>query len=103
MVTEDVRLRDLWTAMGEEFSRAVCPPVAFEDASPQECCEPLREVLGSGPTPLVLAALTETDLQRLAHAFGASFDVPPPSLERLRDAVEGTLARWPASEWSQEP
>lgn len=102
MVAVDVRLRDFWAAMGEEFSRAVCPPVAFEDASPQECCEPLREVLGPTATPRVLAALDETDLRHLADAFGANFDVPPPSLERLRDAVDGTLARWPASEWPQE-
>ncbi len=101
MANEDVRLRDFWAAMGEEFSRAVYPPVAFEDASPQECCEPLREVLGPAVTPQVLAALVETDLRRLADAFGANFDVPPPSVDRLRDAVEGTLARWPPNEWSQ--
>lgn len=54
MASEDVQLRDFWTAMGEEFSLVVCPPVAFEDASPQECCEPLREVLGQAATPWTL-------------------------------------------------
>lgn len=86
MVTEDIQLRDFWAVMGEEFFQAICPPVALEEASPQECCEPLRQVLGSSVTPRVLAALTEADLHRLAEAFGAIFDVPPTSPERLRRA-----------------
>jgi hypothetical protein len=103
MSTEDIRQCDFWAALGEEFSQAVCPPVAFEDASPHECCEPLRQVLGPIATPKGLAALSESDLHGLASAFGAHFETPPPSLEPLRRAVEGVLARWPVQEWREEP
>ena len=103
MSTEDVRQRDFWAALGEEFSQAVCPPVTFEDASPHECCEPLRQVLGPVVTPTGLAALSDMDLHSLASAFGAHFETPPPSVRQLRRGVQGVLARWPVQEWHDEP
>lgn len=33
-------------AMGEEFSEKVCPPVPFNEAPPNECCEAIHLALG---------------------------------------------------------
>ena len=91
----DPRQSDFLSALGEELAEAVSPPVPFEDASPHECCEAARGVLGPEAAPQVLAALDEDGLRCLADALGAWFEVEPPALPRVRRAVERTLARWP--------
>ena len=73
-------------------------PATFEDASPHECCEAVRDVLGPEAAPPVLAALDENGLRRLAGALGAWFGVEPPALPKVRQAVGRTLARWPAGD-----
>ena len=60
-------------------------------------CEAIRQVFGPDVTPSQLAGVTEVELRRLADAFGAWFEVPPPATARLRAALSGTLARWPAT------
>ncbi|WP_458095784.1 hypothetical protein [Roseomonas sp. WA12] len=94
-MTEQERA-DFETAMGESFAAAVCPPVLFEDASPHECCEAIRSVLGPQVTPQFLAALSGAELVRLADDFGHYFQAPSPSVTQIEAGIAFTLARWPA-------
>jgi hypothetical protein len=87
---------DFETAMGESFGEFVSPPVAFEDASPHECCEVVWAVAGCNVTPTGLAALTESQVVELSRQFGAYFECDPPTVEQIRAAIVRTLTRWPA-------
>ena len=98
----DLQRSGFLSALGEELAEAVSPPVPFVDASPHECCEAARGVLGADLAPPVLAGLDEDGLRRLADALGAWFEVEPPALPRVRHAVERTLARWPTEEWTSD-
>ena len=94
----DPRQSDFLSALGEELAEAVSPPVPFEDVSPHERCEAVRDVLGPEAAPPVLAALSEDGLRRPACALGSWFEVEPPTLPTVRHAVERTLARWSAGD-----
>jgi hypothetical protein len=86
---------DLWTAVGEEFGAAVSPPVPFEDATPQACAEVVVAMLGAEAGASRLGRLTGDDLERLAAAFAAFFEVAPPDVEALRRAGLAVARRWP--------
>jgi hypothetical protein len=86
---------DFWTAMGESFGQRISPPVPFEEASAQACCEVLQNILGKNLTPSDLASLMESELQVLADEFADRFEVDAPSIAQLEQAVADTLARWP--------
>ena len=86
---------DFLLAMGEEFGRTVCPPVIFDDAAPNECCEAIHLALGDSVTPELLASLRTPDFVKLAEAFGNWFECEPPEPEQIAKAVAGTLFRWP--------
>jgi hypothetical protein len=82
-------------AMGETFGYYLSPPVPFEDASPHECCEVVWKVAGTEVTPTILASLSEAQIVALSVAFGSYFETVPPTVERIKHAIAGTLARWP--------
>lgn len=86
---------DFEQALGETFSEHVSPPVPFEDASPHECCEVVWAITGRDVTPGRLASLSESQVDALSRRFGEYFESEPPSIERIRAAIDGTLARWP--------
>ncbi|SDD09107.1 hypothetical protein [Auraticoccus monumenti] len=87
---------DFEQAMDESLAEAVSPPVPFDDATPHECAEAVRSVLGVDVGPGRLAGLTEQDLTALAAGFGTWFASSPPSVAQVRRGVESTLRRWPA-------
>jgi len=86
---------DFLVAMGESFGDHVVPPIAWERASPHECCEAISSCLGDDVTPTVLASLDDEGVVRLARAFGEYFESPEPSPEQIRSAIRSTLSRWP--------
>jgi hypothetical protein len=86
---------DFEQAMGEEFSEFVSPPVSREDGSPHECCEAIWKVLGRKVTPSTLDSLQYAQMVALSESFGRYFETDAPSVERIKDAIAGTLARWP--------
>src|SRR5690606_27732746 len=65
---------DFEQAIGEAFGNHISPPIPFEDASPNECCEVLWEVLGTNFTPTILASLHDSQIELLATAFGRYFE-----------------------------
>lgn len=89
-------LVDFHSAMGEEFGNAVSPPVPYDEAAPNECCEAIALALGDEVTPDRLAALSAADLDRLAAAFAEWFECEAPSVAQMELAVARTLVRWPA-------
>lgn len=93
---------DFEQAMGEAFSDFVSPPVRFEDASPHECCEAIWSVLGREVTPTALASLPHARLVALSEGFGKYFDTDAPSVDRIKDAIAGTLARWPVGSLGED-
>ncbi|MGE8498190.1 MAG: hypothetical protein ACN6O6_11845 [Pseudomonas sp.] len=95
-MTEDSTLQmDFETAMGQEFSELVSPPVPFFEASPHECCEAIWRACGHEVTPTTLAALGPLQLEQLATAFGQWFECEPPATMQLAEAIARTLSRWP--------
>lgn len=86
---------DFEQAMGETFGEAIVPPVNFEDASAHECCEVIWSVLGTKVTPRSLAQLTDLQVLALSRKFGEYFECERPPLEKIREAIGRTLARWP--------
>ena len=87
---------DFLMAMGESFSEALCPPVPFEEGSAHEFCNAVWSVLGRGVTAAGLTALNELQIGALAAGVGKYFGTEPPSREQIKDAIERTVARWPA-------
>jgi hypothetical protein len=86
---------DFEQAMGETFGEAITPPVRFESASAHECCEVIWAYLGHKVTPRSLTLLTEEQIVTLSHKFGEYFECDSPSVEKIREAIARTLARWP--------
>jgi hypothetical protein len=86
---------DFWTAMGESFGQHISPPVPFEDASAQACCEILQNTLGEDITPSDLASLTTSELMVLADEIAHHFETGAPKIAQLEAAIADTLARWP--------
>lgn len=86
---------DFESAMGQTFAEWICPPVALEDASPHECCEVVRKVVGDDVTPTRLNSRNEQQIDSLAQWFGECFDCQKPTTEQIKDAIAHTLARWP--------
>ncbi len=87
---------DFECAMGEEFGNSVSPPVPFLDASPHECCEAVWQALGDDVTPVVLANLNESEIQKIALAFGNWFECEAPLAIQIAEAIARILSRWPA-------
>lgn len=86
---------DFEQAMGEVFCEAISPPVGFEDASAHECCEVIWECLGTEVTPKSLGLLTQEQVVRLSRRFGEYFECESPPVEKIKEAIARTLARWP--------
>ena len=91
----EARRPDFEQAMGEAFGDFLSPPVPFEDASPHECCEVIRSVVGRDVPPSLLAASSESETAALAQKFGEYFETDIPTTEQVKDAIASTLARWP--------
>lgn len=81
--------------MGEEFGASVCPPVPCEEASIHEFCEAIWLALGEVVTPMLLASLSDKQIQQLTAAFGTWFECSSPSPVQVTEAVASTLSRWP--------
>lgn len=86
---------DFEQAMGETFGEAITPPVDFGSASAHECCEVIWSFLGHKVTPRSLTLLTDEQIGTLSHKFGEYFECESPPLEKIREAIARTLARWP--------
>lgn len=87
---------DFVSALGEEFSGALSPPVPGDMIVPQDAYEVWRRVFRTEPRPDALAALTDADVERLRAACVDYFECPAVSEAHVRLAVCRTLARWPA-------
>jgi hypothetical protein len=86
---------DFEQAMGETFGEAITPPVPFESASAHECCEVIWAQLGNKVTPRSLTQLADEQIAGLSQKFGEYFECNAPPVEKIRDAIARTLARWP--------
>ncbi len=86
---------DFEQAMGETFGESIVPPVDFESASAHECCEVIWSVLGTKVTPTSLTQLTGQQVVALSRKFGEYFECESPSVEKIKEAIARTLARWP--------
>jgi hypothetical protein len=51
--------------------------------------------VGRNVTPRSLAALTDEQIVALVQKFGEYFETESPSVERIKEAIARTLARWP--------
>jgi hypothetical protein len=88
------RRQDFEQALRETFAEHVSPPVPFEDATAQECCEVVCSVAGDDVTPARLAQLSEAQVAAIAQEFGEQFKCKAPSARKIKAAVAQTLARW---------
>ena len=86
---------DFEQAMGESFGELVCPPIPFEAASAHECCEVVWSIAGYEVTPRSLAGLTDGQIAALSQRFGEYFESQSPSVDKIKEAIARTLARWP--------
>jgi len=86
---------DFIQAVGEELSDAVCPPVPFEDASAHECYEALSKALGNEITPVLLKSLSSAQLESVGCALSEYFECGAISVDKVKHAIAGILARWP--------
>ena len=85
---------DFEQAMGETFGEAITPPLILE-AHRHQCCEVIWSFLGNKVTPRSLTLLTDEQIVTLSHKFGEYFDCESPPVEKIREAIARTLARWP--------
>jgi hypothetical protein len=93
---------DFLQALGETFAEYVSPPVAFEHATPQECCEVVCAVAGDDVTPVRLAKLSEAEVAAIAREFAEFFECKAPSARKIKTAIKQTLARWPAGSFGEK-
>ena len=73
-------------------------PVYAQETTPEPTEMTTAEpdaVAGIDVTPTSLATLTEAQVAELSRRFGAYFECELPAVERIKDAIVGTLARWP--------
>jgi hypothetical protein len=94
---------DFEQAMGETFGWYVRPQAPFDEASPHNCCEAVWSVLGAEVTPAGLAAATPEQVAAIARAFARLGDGEAPPVERIRQAIADTLARWPWGRSASRP
>jgi len=96
------RRPDFEQALGETFAEHVSPPVPFESATPQECCEVVCSVAGDDVTPARLAQLSEAEVAAIAQEFAEQFECKAPSARKIKAAIAQTLARWPVGSLGEE-
>src|SRR6516165_1322058 len=96
------RRPDFEQALGETFAEYVSPPVPFESATPQECCEVVCTVVGDDVTPTRLAQLSEAEVAAVAEEFAVQFECKAPSARKIKTAIAQTLARWPVGSLGEE-
>src|SRR5262249_43942437 len=95
-VIEEVNLGFL-SALGEEVCAAIERVVAFGKATPQDGYEVFRRALQCEPSPKQLAALSEKELGKLRDTCRSYLKAKKLTVRHMRDWVEATLRRWPAS------
>ncbi|QGJ70941.1 Hypothetical protein PBC10988_26440 [Planctomycetales bacterium 10988] len=84
-------------AIGESFYYNLDDLVTEEDlyyADPDDWLEPVLLVMGNKVTPTDLALITESQILAISKEFGEGFECPPVSIEKIKQAVADTLARW---------
>jgi hypothetical protein len=96
------RRPDFEQSLGETFAEHVSPPVPFESATLQECCEVVCSVAGDDVTPARLAQLSETEVAAIAQEFAEQFECKAPSARKMKAAIAQTLARWPVGSLGEE-
>jgi hypothetical protein len=87
---------DFITAICEEFAWEIEAVVETEFLTPQECWDPVVKVFGWNFDPVVLAHITDTEIEQLRIAFADWFECESISSDHIRTAVLRLQARWPA-------
>ncbi|MEM6257129.1 MAG: hypothetical protein AAGI37_02295 [Planctomycetota bacterium] len=95
MEDREQRFSDFLAALGECFGHHICPPVDFEDATPDECCEAVCSFFGSDTTPTMLNEIKILDMIRLADAITDYFECDEVQLDQIDAAITELLKRWP--------
>ncbi len=83
------------TAWGEEFAGSLGFVSGLEHVSQHDGGEAFRDAFKTDPTPALLASLSGKQLEQLRAAAQKRLETLVP-LERIRDAVARTVARYPA-------
>lgn len=88
---------DFLTALGEEFCAVLGPVIGWEKVVPQDAYELFLRAFGQDPSPRLLAALTASQIERLRAAWESYYETSI-SEQQVRDAIAGTLSRWPVDD-----
>lgn len=86
---------DFVTAVCEEFFQAIEPVVNPEFLSPQECWNPVVEVLGSDFEPAVFSRMPTAQIDQLKSAFAEYFECDDITARQISTAVSRIVARCP--------
>lgn len=86
---------DLVSIVCSEFSEALGEVLEDGDFTPQDCWDPVVEVMGAEFTSTDLAALDEPAKERLRVAFAEFFEHEEIPIVAITSALERILWRWP--------
>jgi hypothetical protein len=83
------------TALGEEFTWALSPPVDPDLIVPHDGYEAWLRAFKTQPSPTALAALTAPEFEHLTAVCAAYCECPTVSTEQVGLWINRTLDRWP--------
>jgi hypothetical protein len=87
---------DFVSALGEEFTGAMCPLVEGGLIVPQDGYEVWRRAFNADPSPVALASLTAPAVEHLRAVCAGYCECPDVSTEHVSRWISRTLVRWPA-------
>lgn len=85
---------DFVSAICKEFCEALSDVVLLEALSPQECWEPLINVLGKDVDAKTLADLTNEQIEQLRVAYASWFENDTITTDQIKTGISRTLVRW---------
>ncbi|MEM8530378.1 MAG: hypothetical protein AAGF95_06005 [Chloroflexota bacterium] len=86
---------DFISAVCEEFCEALSEVVSFEDINPQECWDPLIQVLGKDIDSDTLVHITKEQIEELRLVFSSWFENNNITTDHIQVGIKRTLSRWP--------
>lgn len=86
---------DFISAICEGFCEVLSEVVPSEDITPQECWDPLIQVLGKDIDSGTLVRLTSEQIEELRLAFSSWFENNNITTDHIQAGINQTLSRWP--------
>ena len=86
---------DFVAAFGDEFCDALRNSVGQDGVVPQDGFEVCVRVFQEEPSPILLSALSDDQLERLRVESMKYFETDGIAIEQIRRAIARTLARFP--------